>query len=169
MTLDALFKDKQIVPVEAGKLGIVISHHGGEFKIDQRWFTYEGAHESSYCEHSAESTATLQQTFVCDHIILFLWDNMISMLQKQSKDQLGLHPKGNLKSIGRAKLQQLPRAVKTMANGKRDELLVSWTSMEPMMNTRKPLRVTLHSPTCKSWSFYLSALVYKSTEGMSPY
>lgn len=82
------------------------------WKFHNRWLTYDGAHRDVYCEDSA---AENEHSFVCDHVVLQLWDIMIGQLMAS----------GDYPSMARARLSQMPRAVRCSNTRTAGELRVT--------------------------------------------
>jgi hypothetical protein len=156
----------EIVPVDSGNLGIKADYHRGKFKIDSKWFTYEGSHESSFCEHASEGAPELKRNFTCDHVVMSLWEHLLFSFRDRSYDSLYSSRQAFLTSVARAKLQQMPRTITLKTNEAKSELYVRWISMEPHKNADKLLVVTLHTPACELANSISSALLYRDPTGM---
>jgi hypothetical protein len=166
MAQEASLSDLEITPVNSDDLGIVANYHSGQLKIDQKWFTYNGAHESGYCEHESEGPTELKRHFSCDHVILWLWSNLLKSVQDEGSVDLTPDRQSFLKRIARMKVQQIPRAITFYTNAERDTLYILWMSMEPHKNANKPLLVTLHDTMCESTRQLSRVLIYKKAEGI---
>jgi hypothetical protein len=116
------------------------------WQIHNKWLTCEGAHETAFCE---EDVSDCSSTFICDHVVLQLWDIMISQLMATGEHPRVAADEAWLKSMARARLSQMPRSVMCYAPCDRArELRVSWSSVDSYRNSEKPVRVVLHVDRC---------------------
>lgn len=159
-TLSPEFSDKKIIPVQGQKLGISIGYNDEEFKIHDSLFTFEGAHQTAFCEDTAKTPDAHHQVFTCDHIVLLLWDHMIDIIQSQGSIELSPGQTSMLRSMARSKLQQMPRGILVGTDPYTRLLHVSWTSMEPLKNIDKDLRITLHTENCEAVTSWADELVH---------
>jgi hypothetical protein len=167
MAQETSLSNLEIIPVNSDDLGIVANYHNGQIKIDQKWFTYPGAHESGYCEHESEGPEELKKNFSCDHVIIFLWEQILKSIRDEGSVNLQPSREAFLCNVARTKVQQIPRAITFHTNAGMNKLYIRWTSMEPHKNADKPLLVTLHKPTCELEKELPSVLLYKKSAGMS--
>jgi hypothetical protein len=166
MVQEPALSNLKIVPVNSGNLGIVADYHNGMLKIDQKWFSYEGSHESGYCEHQSEGVVELKKNFSCDHVVLWLWEHVLKSFRDEHGSGLEPARQAYLINVARTKIQQMPRAVTFYTNEARNELYVRWISMEPHKNADKFILVMLHSPMCEYANEFSSTLIYKASAGM---
>jgi hypothetical protein len=138
-------KDMGVSFVDGEMLNIDTGLFASTWRFHNRWLTYDGAHRDVYCEDSAAGN---EHSFVCDHVVLQLWDIMIGQLMASGDYPSIAEHEGYLKSMARARLSQMPRAVKCCKTSSAGELRVTWESNDSHMNKDKPVRVTLHSDSC---------------------
>jgi hypothetical protein len=136
-----------MVFVNSEELCIDTGFFDNTWRIHGKWLTHEGAHENTFCE---EAESNDQMHFSCDHVVLHLWDLMISQLKAAHKD---LHPEIAqkepwLKSMAKSRLSQTPRSVECITTEKRGELRVTWSSEDAHRNKDKPVRVIMHAESC---------------------
>jgi hypothetical protein len=60
------------------------SHHR-EVLIDQKSFSYDGAHEHGYCEHELEGAMELKKNFSCNHIVRSPWEYVLNSMLRQGR------------------------------------------------------------------------------------
>ncbi|KAF2866206.1 hypothetical protein BDV95DRAFT_612068 [Massariosphaeria phaeospora] len=89
LTSDTPWRNKEIVPVNGQELGIVTVYHEGKIKIDHAYFTYDGAHKATYCADKEDGRENITRTFTCDHVLLWLWDQIIL-----ARDDMNAHEEG---------------------------------------------------------------------------
>lgn len=131
--------------VDGKHLQIDVGFFAGTWRIHDKWLTYEGAHENTYCE---ESRSEEDELFSCDHTILRIWDIMISQLMASGEHPLIMKDEGWLKSMARGRLVQMPRSVKCTTKDRKGELLVTWETVDSHQNKHKGLKVVLHAEGC---------------------
>lgn len=141
--------------VEGSDLGIDVALIDSVWKIHHRWLTFDGANYDTYCEEAAP-TETGNEVFNCDHAILQLWGLVLSQIVATDGNHAIAKNKSRLKSLASVRLSQMPRNIVCAPTSRRGELLVTWESIEPRKNNSKPVKVTLHSPSCmgelpRSW------------------
>lgn len=140
----------KMVPVDAKDLGMVVKYREGVLKVDDSWFVCESTGKSTY-----EDTAQQE-----DDIVLFLWSEIIIELQSEQAANVNMRCERDMKRMARLKLQQIPRYIRAMTNNARSELIVLWTSIEPIKNTDESIRITLHSADCKAETTWPEVLLY---------
>lgn len=76
------FRDQSVRVVGAQDPGIAVQHTACKslFRIEHSHFTDVGAHSLGFCAETERPVGT----FVCDHIILLLWEQMIECLRNSS-------------------------------------------------------------------------------------
>lgn len=77
-------KHLNVVFVDGENLRVDASFAESTWRIHAKWLTHEGAHGSSFCEEEATNH---NPGFVCDDIVLQLWDIMISQFAFLGLDQ----------------------------------------------------------------------------------
>lgn len=138
-------KDMKLVFVEGETLKIDAGYFGMTWRVHDKWLTYDGAHEHAYCEHLSSDN---HNTFVCDHVVLQLWDIMIAQLKATGEHPDVAKKEAWLKGMARARLSQMPRAVQCGSTTKRGELHVTWESEDSHRNKHNRVRVVLHDDNC---------------------
>ena len=134
-------KDMELTFVDGKNLQIDVGYFAGTWRVHDKWLTYEGAHENTYCE---ESSSEENDLFSCDHTVLRLWDIMISQLIATGEHPRIMMDEGWLKSMARGRLAQMPRSVKCATNDRKGELAVTWESVDSHQNKDKEVKVILH-------------------------
>ncbi|KAF2866205.1 hypothetical protein BDV95DRAFT_649757 [Massariosphaeria phaeospora] len=117
------------------------------WKLNSRWFTYEGAHLDAYCQ---EARPDETRPFSCDHTVLWLWEYMIAGLIAQGEHPRITKAENWLKTMARTRLLQMPRSIKCTRTGRKGQLSVSWVSVDSQQNKDKPIKIVLHSDQCAS-------------------
>jgi hypothetical protein len=136
-----------IVFVSSEQLRIDAGFFDNTWRIHGKWLTYEGAHVNTFCE---EVETNDQMHFSCDHVVLHLWDLMISQLKASHKHS---HPgvaekEAWLKSMAKSRLSQMPRSVECFTTDRQGELQVTWSSEDSHRHKNKPVRVIMHTEAC---------------------
>lgn len=138
-------RDMRLHFVNGMSLDVNVGLFADEWRIHNKWLTWDGAHEHSVCD--APNTKELE-TFTCDHAILKLWDMMMTQLVV-SKDYSDVMMQGdNLRAMARGRLAQTPRSIKCAQTERRGQLHVTWESTDSYQNKDKPVRIVLHKTTC---------------------
>jgi hypothetical protein len=83
------FIDGQNLDIDAGFLAPT-------WKIRKKWLTAKGTHENVYCE---EDRSDEQNMFSCDHVVMDLWDIIISQLTTAGEHPLVSTQEAWLKGI----------------------------------------------------------------------
>jgi len=94
--------------VDGARLRIDASFFGKTWRVHDKWLTYEGAHESAFCDERASNQ---QYPFACDHAILQLYDIMLSQLTATREHSRVAAKEAWLKGMARARLSQMLRWV----------------------------------------------------------
>ncbi|KAH7090748.1 hypothetical protein FB567DRAFT_546909 [Paraphoma chrysanthemicola] len=162
-------KDMEIVFVDGATLQIDAGFFETTWRIHNRWLTYEGAHQRNvFCEGP---NSDHQHPFVCDHVVLQLWDIMLSQLKARDNYPEIAETDAWLKSIALARLSQTPRSVECVTTDRRNELHVSWQSVDSHQNKDKTVNIILHVEGCMDNSEFhhqpRGVLQYSSDQGMS--
>jgi hypothetical protein len=138
-------RDMELSFVNGEHLNIDAGFFSDTWKIHNKWLTWEGAHEHTFCE---EDQSAGQELFSCDHAVLQLWDIMISQLMATGTHSQIVTEERWLKSMARTRLSQMPRSVECIPTQKRGELLVTWESTDSHRHMHKTVKVVLHEGTC---------------------
>jgi len=138
-------KNMKISFVDGAQLRIDAGYFGDTWRIHNKWLTYEGAHESAFCEERASDH---QYPFACDHAVLHLYDIMLSQLTATGKHPRVAAEGAWLKGMARARLSQMPRWVRCNTTVKKHGLLVLWDSVDSHQNRNKPVKIVLHTEGC---------------------
>lgn len=138
-------KNMEISFVEGEQLRIDAGFFGTTWRMHDKWLTYEGAHESAFCE---EEASNFQYPFACDHAVLQLWDIMLSQLMATGEHPRVTANEAWLKGMARARLSQMRRWVRCDTGVERHELRVRWDSVDSHHNKDKPVKVVLHTDGC---------------------
>jgi hypothetical protein len=124
-------KNMGISFVNGEQLRIDAGFFEGTWQIHNKWLTYQGAHETAFCEEEGSDSSC---TFTCDHVVLQLWDIMLSQLIATGEHSRVAEEEAWLKSMARARLSQMPRSVICETGLFRGELRVSWESVDSHRN-----------------------------------
>lgn len=138
-------KGMEVTFVDGESLQIDAGFFGSTWRVHNKWLTYDRAHEHAYCDELASDD---QKAFVCDHVVLQLWDIMISQLMASGDHASVAEEEGWLKSMARARLSQMPRAVECSTTARRGELHVHWESVDSHRNKDKEIQIVLHVEGC---------------------
>ncbi|KAH7075389.1 hypothetical protein BKA63DRAFT_511401 [Paraphoma chrysanthemicola] len=143
-------KDMQIVFVDGATLQIDTGFFETTWRIHNRWLTYAGAHQRDvFCEGLDSDH---QHPFVCDHVVLHLWDIMLSQLKNRDNYPEIAEKDPWLKSMALARLSQTPRSAECVTTDRRNELRVSWQSVDSHQNKDKTVNIILHVEGCTDTS-----------------
>jgi hypothetical protein len=112
--------------VEGEQLQIDAGFFESTWQIHNTWLTYDGAHETAFCQ---EHTSDYQDPFTCDHVILQLWDIILSQLMTSGEHPRVAAEEAWLKSMARARLMQMPRSVGCFGTSRSRGLQVIWESV----------------------------------------
>jgi hypothetical protein len=132
--------------VKGKHLAIDAGFFAGTWKVHNKWLTWEGTHEQTFCE---EDQSSGRELFSCDHAVLQLWDIMISQLMADGEHPQVVADERWLKRMARSRLSQMPRSVECFPTGKMGELMVTWESIDSHRNKHKTVNVTLHWVECE--------------------
>ena len=135
--MELMFVDGHFLDVDVGLFG-------DEWKIHDKWLTWQGTHADSFCG----TTSDEPETFTCDHAVLRVWDMMMTQLMASKKHSKIASQEGKLREMGRFRLPQMPRSVDCLQTGKRGQLQVTWISIDSHQNKDKPVKVFLHQHGC---------------------
>jgi hypothetical protein len=138
-------KDMKLTFVNGEHLNIDVGFFAKQWKIHNKWLTWEGAHEDTYCE---ELQLEESWPFSCDHAVLQLWDTMISQLIATGEHTGIMAEEGRIKSMARIRLGQMPRSVECSATDKKCQILVTWKSVDSHQQKNKGVKVVLHMDGC---------------------
>ncbi|KAF2497545.1 hypothetical protein BU16DRAFT_606081 [Lophium mytilinum] len=146
------------VHTENLRIDAVYTRSSKELKIDDKWLTYEGAHEQNMCDFGKEEMEGLLKgkaagLFLCDHAVASLCHKVMDVFEARDIGDVSLGElKACLGSIVSIRISQMPRAVEVSRTSKDGELLVTWTCAERNAvadRTQKMLQVVLHrAETC---------------------
>jgi hypothetical protein len=115
------------------------------WQIHNKWLTWEGAHETAFCEDAREDD---QQNFTCDHVVLQLWDIMLAQLVATGDYPQVAGKESWLKSMARARVSQMPRSVPCSETMREGELRVRSETVDSYRHRNKPVRAVLHVDGC---------------------
>ncbi|KAF2017013.1 hypothetical protein BU24DRAFT_490259 [Aaosphaeria arxii CBS 175.79] len=131
--------------VNAGDAGLDLGFRDSKWLINARWLAYDGAHKDAFCEENAPAE---DEPFFCDHVVLWLWDLVITgIIAKDSNGEVA-KTYGWLKSMVGSRLAQMPRLIQCRRTPFKEELEVSWDCTYSEKNKDNPIRVTLHANNC---------------------
>lgn len=130
-------------------LGIDVAISGSILRISDRFLTYVASHEGGTCGDPEPSHS---MPFTCDHLILELWDNVLSLLPASPQSQANAKDEHRTKSLVAKRVSQIPRMVTCMQTKHRGELLVIWESTESARQNEQPVMVDLHRSECTNFS-----------------
>jgi hypothetical protein len=68
--------------VDGKDLNINAAYFSPVWKIHKKWLTYEGTHQGTSCPQGFPEEG---DAFCCDHVVLELWDHMISQFAATDK------------------------------------------------------------------------------------
>jgi hypothetical protein len=131
-----------IVFVDGKSLDIDMSLSADECRIHDKWLTWESTHRQSLCD------AVPTETFLCDHVVLKIWDIMMTHLIKSERYSDIALLESDLREMARIRLSQMPRTIGCAQTDKKGQLRVTWNSSDSHQNRNKPVRVTLHINEC---------------------
>jgi hypothetical protein len=159
-------KSMKISFVEGARLRIDAGCFGSTWRIHDRWLTHAGAHETAYCE---EPPSDDQQPFTCDHTVLEVYDIMLSQLAADGEHSRIAAKQSWLKSMARARLSQMPRAVICNTTDRKHQLQVRWESVASHQHRDKPVKVVLHASSCNAGAARARGQDAEGTFEGSPY
>jgi hypothetical protein len=145
LKMEPVLADSKLVVIDSGYLAPAVQYNNKQFKIDRRWLTYDGIHEIDPCDSPTFDKNADPTLFRCDHAVRLAWDSLLDSATTHVKLAVNIP---RLRSLAHVKIQQMPRNIRCMTNEAKDELIVSWTSMEPQLDSTKPLKVTAHWIGC---------------------
>jgi hypothetical protein len=119
-----------------------------DFLTSDKFLNYHKAHGGALC-YTGNRTNGL---FVCDHIIMHLWEEMMKALVEDDPFSTIAKTRGLYRGKLGQKLQAMPRAVKIWRTAKSGKMIVSWTSVQSKLYPQTKVKVTLHAKTCSSAS-----------------
>lgn len=136
-TMEISFVDGAHLQIDAG-------FFTSKWRIHGKWLTHQGAHERerAFCDEEAPGPHDI---FLCDHAVLELWDIMITQLVDTGDYPTISQAESHLKSLGRARVSQMPRHVICTTTLAKGELRVTWQSGDSYQYKDKQIRITLHS------------------------
>jgi hypothetical protein len=138
-------KDMEIDFVNGEQLRIDAGFFGNTWQVHNKWLTWEGAHETAFCDDDPSDN---QDLFTCDHVVLQLWDIMLSQLIATGDHPYVASHEAWLKGMARSLLSQMPRSVSCFETEKIGELCVKWETVDSYRHREKPVRVVLHVDGC---------------------
>jgi hypothetical protein len=138
-------ENMKIVFVNGEQLRIDAGFFEGTWQIHDKWLTCEGAHETAFCEDDPSND---QELFTCDHVVLQLWDIMLSQLVATGEHPGVAAQEAWLKSMARARLSQMLRSVSCFETIREGELRVKWETVDSYRHRDKPVRAVLHVDGC---------------------
>jgi hypothetical protein len=124
-------------------LGMDVAIFGLELRVSDRFLSYDISHGSTVCGDPEPSESL---PFTCDHLVLELWDKIISLLPTESR--IDLKEQYRTKSLIAKRASQIPRLVRCVQTRRRGELSVFWESNEPVRQSEQPVVVVLHERGC---------------------
>lgn len=68
---------KELVFVDAKSLNVDVALFENEWRIHDKWLTWQGVHRGSSC---GTRTTDEPEAFLCDHAVLRVWDMMMTQL-----------------------------------------------------------------------------------------
>jgi hypothetical protein len=134
-----------VVFVNGEQLRLDAGFFDNTWQIHNKWLTWEGAHETAFCEDNRSDDYEL---FSCDHVVLQLWDIMLSQLVATGDHPEVAAQEAYLKSLARARVSQMPRSVSCSETTSKGELRVKWITVDSYRHLDKPVRVVLHADGC---------------------
>jgi hypothetical protein len=124
-------------------LGRDVAIFGSELKISDQYLTYDTSHELALCGDPEPSDIV---PFSCDHLVLEVWDNILSSVPKKS--QINAKEGYRPKSLVAKHVSQMPRLVRCSQTRRSGELFVTWESNESVRQSEQPVIVELHNSEC---------------------
>jgi hypothetical protein len=124
-------------------LGMDVAIFDQDLKISDQFLFYDVSHGSATCG-DPEPSGTIP--FSCDHLVLELWDNILSLLLTESRTNA--KEEYRTKSLVARRVSQIPRLVKCLQTRRKGELLVAWESNESVRQSEQPVIVVLHDSEC---------------------
>jgi hypothetical protein len=131
--------------VNGEQLRIDAGFFDNTWQIHNKWLTWEGAHKVAFCEDDREDD---QEFFTCDHVVLHLWDVMLSQLVATGDHPQVAAREPWLKSMAQARVSGMPRSVSCSETTRKEELSVKWQTVDSYRHRNKPVRVVLHADGC---------------------
>jgi hypothetical protein len=168
--LGALFKLQpklshcELVVVDCKHLPPAVQYDNEQFKVDRRWLIHDEIHKQGYCDDVPSRRNADLNLFTCDHVVRRVWDHLLGAAIAQGGMELD---KERLNDYAQVKIQQVPRDIRYMTNQAKNEMVVSWISMESHLNSAKAMRVTLHSDGCTAIINMAQEMYRKSSQGKS--
>ena len=126
-------------------LGIDVIASASTVKVSDNFLSFDSAHNHVSC---GEVEPNETSPFACDHIVLQLWDNVLSLLPATPESEATAKEESQLKSMVGKRLAQMPRTVKCVQTCRRGELIVTWESNESMRQANQPVTVVAHAASC---------------------
>jgi hypothetical protein len=140
-------KAMKIEFVNGEQLRIDAGFFENTWQVHNKWLTWEGAHETAFCDDDPSDN---QELFTCDHVVLQLWDIMLSQLIATGNHPQVASHEAWLKGMARSRLSQMPRSVSCFETDKIGELCVNWETVDSYRHREKPVRVVLHADGCSN-------------------
>lgn len=162
-------KDMDFVFVDGRQLDQDASFSGTKWKMHSKWLTYEGTHGRIFCE---ERDSEDENPYLCDHVVLQLWDIMMSQLAATGNYPGTTAKQPWLLTMARSRLAQMPRSVHCARTDRTGELQVTWYSSDSYLHRDKYVTVTLHADGCPSMNGEgpipsRDSLLFSDAHGMS--
>lgn len=134
-----------VVFVDGKSLDIDMSLSADECKIHDKWLTWQSTHRQSLCDAVPTENPEI---FLCDHVVLKIWDMMMTHLVKSERYSDIAVIESDLREMARIRLSQMPRTICCAQTDKKGQLRVTWSSTDSYQNRNKPVRVILHTNEC---------------------
>ncbi|KAF2497546.1 hypothetical protein BU16DRAFT_317363 [Lophium mytilinum] len=144
-----------VIYLREGKERAGKEREGKEWKINDKWLTFDGAHEHTSCVLNQDDTKLylLHDLFLCDHAAASLFRIMIDELSAEDTHSTSVKElKIRLESISSIRIPQMVRAVTLSV--KPQALMVKWKSSGPLAmipgHSNQQKLVILHrTDTCR--------------------
>ncbi|KAF3008937.1 hypothetical protein E8E13_011349 [Curvularia kusanoi] len=136
---------KELVFVDAKSLNVDVVLFDNEWRIHNKWLTWQGAHKSSFC---GASPTDEPEAFLCDHAVLRVWDMMMAQLMASDHHIKNAAQELELREIARLGLARMLRSIECVETLQKGQLRVTWVSNDSYQQKDQPVIVTLHKAEC---------------------